>query len=136
MSKYFVGYYLTTFSAGEVIKNFLFAEPYYENGYEDTLGVEKYYVYLDARVYLPDGSRVGLTVLPDVISDRPDMFEGYDFVAVTFNLTPRARFWSSSIYPSSYISGLAYIVYDLVAGSTMLYDYAGNVLYYDSRIIY
>ncbi|MEM0173840.1 MAG: hypothetical protein QXI16_04975 [Sulfolobaceae archaeon] len=128
--------YLDYRNPNDVMKNFLFAEPNFENGYEDIIGVEKYYVYLGARVYLPDGTTAGLTSMPDVITDRPDLFDGYDFVAISFNLSPRARFWSPSIYPSSYVSGLSYVVYDLVAKTTIFYDYLGNVVYSDNRIMY
>lgn len=136
MSQYFFGYYLARVSSSHVMKNFLLAEPNLENGFEHVVGFERYYMYLDARVYLPDGTTVGLTSMPDVISDRPDLFAGYDFIAISFNLSPRARFWSPSIYPSESISGLSYIVYDLVDGTTTFYDYLGQVVYYDNRIIY
>ncbi|MEM0173424.1 MAG: hypothetical protein QXI16_02840 [Sulfolobaceae archaeon] len=120
----------------KVMKNFLLAELYDEFAYEDTIGLEKYYVYLDAQVYLPDGTKRSITVMPDIIDDNPELFEGYDFIAVFFNLSPRARFWSPSIYPMSYISGLSYIVYDLVAGTTTFYDYQGNVFFQENSIMY
>lgn len=136
MSIYFSGYYLSVYASSDLIKNFLLAEPNLENGFEHIVGNERYYMYLDARVYLPDGTTTGLAAMPDVISDRPDLFDGYDFVAISFNLSPRARFWSPSIYPAEPILGLSYIVYDLIVGSTTLYDYMGRVAYHINSIIY
>lgn len=107
----------------KVMKNFVRAEPNFDNGsLVGNWGEEKYYLYLDAYVYLPDGTKRSLTIMPDLIEDY---FENYDFVAVAFNLSPRSRFWSPDIYPNESISGLSYIVYDLVANTTTYYDYQG-----------
>ena len=139
MSEYFFGYYLSVYSSddvADVMKNFLLAELYEDFAYEDTIGLEKYYVYLDAQVYLPDGTKRSITVMPDVIDDNAELFEGYDFIAVSFNLSPRAQFWSPSIYPNDPIVGLSYIVYDLVANTTSFYNYQGNLVVQLNGIVY
>lgn len=107
-----------------VMKNFVRAEPNFDNGsLVGQWGEEKYYMYLDAYVYMPDGTKRSLTIMPDLIDDY---FSNYDFVVVAFNLSPRSRFWSPDIYPSESISGLSYIVYDLASNTTTFYDYQGN----------
>lgn len=118
----------------KVMNNFIRAEPNFENGsLVGNWGEEKYYMYLDAYVYLPDGTKRSLTIMPDLIEDY---FSNYDFVVVAFNLSPRARFWSPDIYPNSSISGLSYIVYDLRANTTTFYDYQGNSVVQLNRISY
>lgn len=110
----------------KLIKNFVRAEPNFDSGsLVGNWGEEKYYLYLDAYVYLPDGTKRSITIMPDLIDDY---FDNYDFVVLAFNLSPRSRFWSPDIYPNESISGLSYIVYDLVANTTTYYDYQGNIV--------
>lgn len=109
-----------------VMKNFVRAEPNFDNGdLVGNWGEEKYYLYLGGYVYLPDGTKRSITIMPDLIDDY---FDNYDYVVLAFNLSPRTRFWSPNIYPNESISGLSYIVYDLVANSTTYYDYQGNIV--------
>lgn len=126
MSENFVGFYNSRFFLSDLMKNFLRAEPNFDNGsLVGNWGEEKYYLYLGGYVYLPDGTKRSITIMPDLIDDY---FENYDYVVLAFNLSPRTRFWSPDIYPNESISGLSYIVYDMVANSTTYYDYQGNIV--------
>ena len=119
---------------------FLLAEPCEDNVVPYEVGFEKYNLYFGANVYLPDGTIGSLESMPDYINgyfgEKPDLFKGYDFVAISFNLSPRALFWSPSLSLDGRISGLSYIVYDLVAGATAFYDYVGREVYRVDYIMY
>ena len=124
----------------DVMKNFLYAEPIYVDGPVEGFG-DVYHRYVDADVFLPDGTTGKLSIMPDYIDgyygQKPNLFAGYDYVIIYFNLSVRSIFWSPVIGSISYyIYGLSHIVYDLRSETTTFYDYKGSVVLQRDGLIY
>ena len=132
-SKMYLNFEYDLYDLNKIMKSFLFATPNYDDYTEirdgKTLEVT-HIIYNGVNVYLPDGQKYSLTDVPDMINNNPNLFEGYDFIAFYFNLSPSSRFNNADVMGYRYqTDGLAYIIYDLLNERTMVYDYKGNAVH-------
>ena len=130
-SRMYIGY--DYIEPTRLMSHILTAEPLVGDGVEVQIGIDNYYMYVDAQVYLPNGYRVPFSLLPDYFDTN---LKDFDFVVVMFNLTPRVKFWSPVFPEGGYVSGLSYVIYNKVENYTVVYNYAGVRVHYANELIY
>lgn len=130
MHENFVGYYVVSdyVDTGDVINSFLRADVA-GDAVEYELYGEMWLRYQGVNVWLPDGSYTDINFVGSMLRSNAPVFEGYDFVAFYFNLSPRSYFWAPVLndYYIEQIEGLTFIVYDRIGSYTIFYNYNGEV---------